>query len=68
MSGSSVGAAQEAVPTSSLERALEMCDRALDVMDELQRAGTVEPTLQEAVAAVQAVRTELTKAVTGLPD
>jgi hypothetical protein len=41
-----------------------MCDRALDVMDELQRAGTVDPDFQAAVAAVQAVRTELTKCVT----
>jgi hypothetical protein len=40
-----------------------MCDRALDVMDELQRAGTVDPDFQAAVAAVQAVRTELTKCV-----
>jgi hypothetical protein len=52
-----------------------MCDRALDVMDELQRAGTVDPSLQAAVAAVQAVRTELTsyvastcEAVTRSPD
>jgi hypothetical protein len=41
-----------------------MCDRALDVMDELQRAGTVDPDFQAAVAAVQAVRTELTTCVT----
>jgi hypothetical protein len=67
----SVGAADRAVPATttldgssvgpSLGRALEMCDRALDLMDELQRAGTVDPTFQDAVAAVQAVRTELTK-------
>jgi hypothetical protein len=66
MSGSSVGTADQAVPTpsgDSLGRALEMCDRALDVMDELQRASTVDPYLQAAVAAVQAVRTELTKHV-----
>ena len=78
MSGSNVGTADEAVPTptsDSLARALEMCDRALDVMDELQRAGTFEPNhFQAAVAAVQAVRTELTnvvasrEAATGSPD
>ena len=63
MSGSSVGTANEAVPTpsgDSLDRAFEMCDRALDILDELQRADTVDPNhLQAAVAAVQAVRTEL---------
>ena len=63
MSGSSVGTANEAVPApsgDSLDRALEMCDRALDMLDELQRADTVDPNhLQAAVAAVQAVRTEL---------
>jgi predicted RNA polymerase sigma factor len=63
MSGSSVGTANEAVPSSSrdsLDRAFEMCDRALDILDELQRADTVDPNhLQAAVAAVQAVRTEL---------
>jgi len=66
MSGSNVGTAGEAVPTptrDSLGRALEMCDRALDVLDELQRAGTVDPRLQDAVAAVQAARTELQNAV-----
>jgi hypothetical protein len=48
----------------SLGRALEMCDRALDLMEELQRAETVDPNhLQAAVAAVQAVRTELAKSV-----
>ena len=72
MSNSSVGTADRAVPTTptvddssvvpSLGRALEMCDRALDIMDALQRAGTVDPKFQDAVAAVQAVRTELTKA------
>jgi hypothetical protein len=66
MNDSSVGAADRAVPTTimdelSLGRALEMCDRALDLMDELQRAGTVDPDFQAAVAAVQAVRTELAK-------
>jgi hypothetical protein len=74
MSDSRVGTADQAVPTTttvdvssvgpSLGRALEMCDRALDVMDELQRAGTVDPDFQGAVAAVQAVRTELAKCVT----
>ena len=74
MSDSNVGTADRAVPTTttvdessvgpSLGRALEMCDRALDVMDELQRAGTVDPDFQAAVAAVQAVRTELTTCVT----
>ena len=42
MSESRVGTADDAVPTATddpLTRALEMCDRALDVMDELQRAG-----------------------------
>jgi hypothetical protein len=66
MSDSNVGTADEAVPTQardSLGRALEMCDRALDVLDELQRAGTVDPKLQDAVAAVQAARTELTTVV-----
>jgi hypothetical protein len=68
----SVGAANRAVPTTttvnessvtpSLGRALELCDRALDIMDELQRAETVDPNFQDAVAAVQAVRTELAKA------
>jgi hypothetical protein len=76
MSGSNVGTA-EAVPTptrESLGRALEMCDRALDVLDKLQRAGTVDPRLQDAVAAVQATRTELRNVVasplgtTGPPD
>jgi hypothetical protein len=68
MNDSSVGAADRAVPTTtivdelSLGRALEMCDRALDLMEELQRAETVDPNhLQAAVAAVQAVRTELAK-------
>ena len=72
MSDSSVGTAYRAVPATtsvdassvelSLGRALEMCDRALDLMDELQRANTLDPkpSFQEAVAAVQAVRTELT--------
>ena len=63
MNGSNVGTANQAVPTlsgDSLDRALEMCDRALDMLDELQRADTVDPNhLQAAVAAVQAVRTEL---------
>ena len=77
MSGSNVGTAHEAVPTptaDSLGRALEMCDRALDVLDKLQRAGTVDPRLQDAVAAVQATRTELQNVVapplgtTGPPD
>ena len=66
MSGSNVGTAHEAVPTptaDSLGRALEMCDRALDVLDKLQRAGTVDPRLQDAVAAVQATRTELQNVV-----
>ena len=72
MSDSSVGTADRAVPATttvdessvgpSLGRALEMCDRALDIMDELQRAETVDPNFQDAVAAVQAVRTELAKA------
>jgi hypothetical protein len=67
MSDASVGAADPAVPTTivdelSLGRALEMCDRALDLMEELQRAETVDPNhFQAAVAAVQAVRTELAK-------
>jgi hypothetical protein len=71
MSDSSEGTADRAVSTTttvdessvgpSLGRALEMCDRALDLMEELQRAGTVDPTFQDAVVAVQAVRTELTK-------
>jgi hypothetical protein len=68
MSDSSVGAADRAVPTMttvdelSLGRALEMCDRALDLMDQLQRAKRVDPNnFQAAVAAVQAVRTELIK-------
>jgi hypothetical protein len=67
MNDSSVGAADRAVPTTivdelSLSRALEMCDRALDLMDELQRAEIVDPNdFQAAVAAVQAVRTELAK-------
>jgi hypothetical protein len=75
MSDSSEGTADRAVPTTttvdessvgpSLGRALEMCDRALDLMEELQRAGTVDPTFRDAVVAVQAVRTELTKR--GLP-
>jgi hypothetical protein len=69
MSEAKVGTADKAVPTTSggnelarepIERALEFCDRALDVMDELQRDGTIDPTFQDAVAAVQAVRTELT--------
>jgi hypothetical protein len=78
MSDSSVGTADRAVPTTttvnessvapSLGRALEMCDRALDVMDELQRAGTVDPDFQAAVAAVQAVRTELAECVTSAPN
>ena len=63
MSDSNVGAADQAVPTPSddpLTRALEMCDRALDMLDELQRAESVDPNhLQAAVAAVQAARTEL---------
>jgi hypothetical protein len=66
MSGSNVGTAHEAVPppaADSLGRALEMCDRALDVLDKLQRAGTVDPRLQDAVAAVQATRTELQNVV-----
>ena len=67
MSDSRVGTADDVVPTASddpLTRALEMCDRALDVMDELQRAGTLEPNqFQGAVAAVQAIRTELTNVV-----
>jgi hypothetical protein len=71
MSDSSEGTADRAVSTTttvdessvgpSLGRALEMCDRALDLMEELQRAGTVDPTFQDAVVAVQAVRTELIK-------
>ena len=71
MSDSSVGAADRVVPTTttvdessvgfSLGRALEMWDRALDLMDELQRTDTdPKPSFQDAVAAVQAVRTELT--------
>jgi hypothetical protein len=71
MSNSSVGTAESAVPTAdnaderrldSVERALDLCDRALDLMDELQRTDTLDPKpqFQEAVAAVQAVRTELT--------
>ena len=71
MSNSSVGTAESAVPTAdnaderrldSVERALDLCDRALDLMDELQRTDTLDPQprFQEAVAAVQAVRTELT--------
>jgi hypothetical protein len=74
MSDSSVGAADRSVPTTTtveessigptLGRALEMCDRALDLMDELQRADSVDPNhFQAAVAAVQAVRTELAKSV-----
>jgi hypothetical protein len=63
MNGSNVGTANQAVPApsgDSLDRALEMCDRALDILDELQRADTVDPNhLQAAAAAVQAVRTEL---------
>jgi hypothetical protein len=68
MSASSVGRADLAVPTTttpdelSLGRALEMCDRALDRMEHLQRAKSVDPNhFQSAVAAVQAVRTELIK-------
>jgi hypothetical protein len=39
-----------------------MCDRTLDLMEELQRADSVDPNdLQAAVAAVQALRTELAK-------
>ena len=71
MSDSTVGTAEKAVPTinstdehrvESIERALDLCDRALDLMDELQRTDTLDPKpgFQEAVAAVQAVRTELT--------
>jgi hypothetical protein len=68
MSNSNVGTAELAVPTTkvadeqSVERALDLCDRALDLMEELQRANTLDPkpSFQEAVAAVQAVRTELT--------
>jgi hypothetical protein len=67
MNDSSAGAADRAVPTTivdelSLGRALEMCDRALDLMDDLQRAETFDPNdFQPAVTAVQAVRTELAK-------
>ena len=70
MTNSNVGTAEPAVPTvgnadehrlESAERALELCDRALELMGELQRTSTHEPKsdLQEAIAAVQAVRTEL---------
>jgi len=67
MSDSSVEAADRAVPTTttvdelSLGRALEMCDRALDLMEQVQRAKGVDLNFQAAVAAVQAVRTELIK-------
>ena len=71
MSDSNVGTAEQAVPrmdsalalpVEAVERALDLCDRALDLMDELQRTDTLDPkpSFQEAVAAMQAVRTELT--------
>ena len=70
MSDSTVGTAEQVVPTSdsankdrlqSVERALDLCDRALDLVDELQRKNTLDqkPGFQEAVVAVQAIRTEL---------
>jgi hypothetical protein len=71
MSDSTLGTAERAVPTINstdehrvepIEQALGLCDRALDLMDELQRTNTLDPKpgFQEAVAGVQAVRTELT--------
>jgi hypothetical protein len=65
MSSSNVGTADKAVPTpntldeEAVGRALEFCDRALDLLSEKQRLETVDSGVQEIAAAVQGIRTEL---------